>query len=148
MRWQPLPLPDKSKVTLLQKEVGVSSVVATLLVQRGMDTYDEVKDFFRPKWEDLHDPFLMQDMDHAVDRINRAVDTEEKIMVYGDYDVDGTTSVALLTSFLKKYSTSNNQFLNATVVVNTLRLYLSLNGGIVLGVPSTLVPMTYDLSSL
>ena len=101
MRWQPLPLPDKSKVTLLQKEVGVSSVVATLLVQRGMDTYDEVKDFFRPKWEDLHDPFLMQDMDHAVDRINRAVDTEEKIMVYGDYDVDGTTSVALLTSFLK-----------------------------------------------
>ena len=101
MRWQPLPLPDKSKVTLLQKEVGVSSVVATLLVQRGMDTYDEVKDFFRPKWEDLHDPFLMQDMDHAVDRINRAVDTEEKIMVYGDYDVDGTTSVALMTSFLK-----------------------------------------------
>ncbi|MDB2701575.1 single-stranded-DNA-specific exonuclease RecJ [Flavobacteriaceae bacterium] len=101
MRWQSLPLPDKSKVTLLQKEVGVSSVVAALLVQRGMDTYDEVKDFFRPKWEDLHDPFLMQDMDHAVDRINRAVDAEEKIMVYGDYDVDGTTSVALMTSFLK-----------------------------------------------
>ena len=101
MRWQSLPLPDKSKVALLQEEVGVSSIVATLLVQRGMDTYDEVKDFFRPKWEDLHDPFLMQDMDQAVDRINTAIDRKEKIMVYGDYDVDGTTSVALMTSFLK-----------------------------------------------
>ena len=101
MRWQALPLPDNSKIALLQEEVGISSIVATLLVQRGMETFAETKGFFRPKWEDLHDPFLMQDMDTAVERINTAVAQEEKIMVFGDYDVDGTTSVALMTSFLQ-----------------------------------------------
>lgn len=100
MRWQALPLPEKTTVSLLQQEVGLSSTMASLLAQRGMKTFAAVKDFFRPKWEDLHDPFLMQDMRAAVERINTAIAQEEKIMVFGDYDVDGTTSVALMTSFL------------------------------------------------
>ena len=100
MRWQALPLPEKTTVSLLQQEVGLSSTMASLLAQRGMKTFAAVKDFFRPKWEDLHDPFLMQDMSAAVERINTAIAQEEKIMVFGDYDVDGTTSVALMTSFL------------------------------------------------
>ena len=72
-----------------------------------METFAETKGFFRPKWEDLHDPFLMQDMDNAVERINTAVAQKEKIMVFGDYDVDGTTSVALMTSFLQDPYTSS-----------------------------------------
>ncbi len=102
MRWQALPLPEKKTVSLLQQEVGLSSTLASLLAQRGMKTFAAVKDFFRPKWEDLHDPFLMQDMNLAVARINKAIAAQEKIMVYGDYDVDGTTSVALMTSFLEQ----------------------------------------------
>jgi len=79
----------------------VNDIVATLLVQRGIDTYNAAKTFFRPSFEDLHDPFLMKDMDKAVARIEKAITEGENIMVYGDYDVDGTTSVALMSSYLK-----------------------------------------------
>jgi len=92
----------------LIKEVKVSSVIANLLYQRGVTTYDEAKLFFRPQLEHLHDPFLMKDMDKAIARIEKAISSGEKILVYGDYDVDGTTSVALVYSFLKQQTPSNS----------------------------------------
>ena len=87
----------------LQSVLKVHPVLCQLLSQRSVVTYDEAKDFFRPKWEHLHDPFLMKDMDKAIDRIQEAMQRKEKILVYGDYDVDGTTSVALVYSFLRRY---------------------------------------------
>lgn len=104
MHWKPLPIPEATTVAVLQKELGVSKVVAALLAQRGIANFESAKAYFRPQWEDLHDPFLMQDMQKAVHRITKAIAQNEKIMVYGDYDVDGTTSVALMTSFLQSKS--------------------------------------------
>lgn len=101
MRWTLKPKPEANKVELLQKELQVDEVVASLLVQRGIDTYDDAKTFFRPSLSDLHDPFLMKDMDLAVSRIEEAIEKKENILVFGDYDVDGTTSVALMSSYLK-----------------------------------------------
>ena len=100
MRWEAITEPEQSYVQQLQKELGVSSIIAALLVQRGMHTFDSAKTFFRPQWQDLHSSFLMRDMDKAVARIHIALEADQSIMVYGDYDVDGTTSVALMTSFL------------------------------------------------
>ena len=100
MRWEAISKPEQRAVQLLQKELGVSSTIASLLVQRGMHTFDTAKAFFRPQWQDLHSPFLMRDMDKAVARIQAALEEDQAIMVYGDYDVDGTTSVALMSSFL------------------------------------------------
>ena len=100
MRWEAISEPEQSAVQQLQKELGVSSTIAALLVQRGMHTFDAAKAFFRPQWQDLHSPFLMRDMDKAVARIQAALEEDQAIMVYGDYDVDGTTSVALMSSFL------------------------------------------------
>jgi single-stranded-DNA-specific exonuclease len=101
-RWN-LPTPaEQETVQHLAKALQVSSVIATLLVQRGITTFEQAKAFFRPDFNLLHDPFLMQDMDKAVNRIEKAILTNEKILVYGDYDVDGTTAVALVYSFLKK----------------------------------------------
>ncbi len=91
-------------VRQLASELGVDQTLANLLVQRGVRSFDEAKNFFRPSLENIHDPFLMKDMDKAVQRIEKAIASGEKIMVYGDYDVDGTTAVALVYSFLKKYS--------------------------------------------
>lgn len=102
MRWEALSLPNDQHIKMLQKQVGVSKTIATLLVQRGVENYQSAKDFFRPQWDHLHSPFLMKDMDKAVDRIETAFEKDQKIMVYGDYDVDGTTAVALMTSFLKR----------------------------------------------
>jgi len=87
----------------LSQSLGVDEVIANLLVQRGIKTFDEAKAFFRPSLDDLHDPFLMKDMDKAVTRLVTALNNQERIMIYGDYDVDGTTSVALVYSFLKKH---------------------------------------------
>lgn len=101
-RWTIKPAADEAIVKKLSSELGVDTVIANLLVQRGIVTFDEAKKFFRPSLNDLHDPFLMKDMDKAVDRIERAFKTKEKILVFGDYDVDGTTSVALMYSFLTK----------------------------------------------
>jgi single-stranded-DNA-specific exonuclease len=86
----------------LSAELGIDQTLANLLLQRGIQTFDQAKDFFRPQLSQLHDPFLMKDMDKAVDRIRKAIENNENIMVYGDYDVDGTTAVSLVYSFLKK----------------------------------------------
>ena len=98
MRWSVKPRPEQSRVTALQKDLQVDEITATLLVQRGIETYDDAKSFFRPALNELHDPFLMKDMDKAVDRIEQALANEELILVYGDYDVDGTTAVALVST--------------------------------------------------
>ncbi len=93
---------DPEKVSRLGTELGIDRVLAELLVQRGVETFEEARRFFRPSLDDLHDPFLMQDMDKAVERLHRAVTSREKILIYGDYDVDGTTAVALVFSFLRQ----------------------------------------------
>ncbi|MCG2429773.1 single-stranded-DNA-specific exonuclease RecJ [Aequorivita xiaoshiensis] len=103
MRWTLKPIPDSQKVNALSKDLNVDPLVAYLLVQRGIETFEEAKSFFRPSLEELHDPFLMKDMDKAVQRVQKAIENGENILVYGDYDVDGTTSVALMSSYLKTY---------------------------------------------
>lgn len=87
----------------LANELSISPILSQLLVQRGISTYDEARSFFRPDLNDLHDPFLMKDMDRAVDRLTMAMQQNQKILVYGDYDVDGTTSVSLVYRFLIKF---------------------------------------------
>src|SRR5690606_10390325 len=101
MRWTLKPKPNFEIVAHLQKELGIEKSLAYLLAQRGIETFEEAKKFFRPNLKDLHDPFLMKDMDIAINRIEKAISSGEKIMVYGDYDVDGTTSVALVSTFLE-----------------------------------------------
>ncbi|WP_111308902.1 single-stranded-DNA-specific exonuclease RecJ [Confluentibacter sediminis] len=101
MRWTLKPKPDSDKLKSLKSSLQVDDIIATLLLQRGIDTYEDAKRFFRPSLRDLHDPFLMKDMDKAVARIEKAITNKENILVYGDYDVDGTTSVALMASYLK-----------------------------------------------
>lgn len=103
MRWNLAPKPDQTSVTQLSQALGVENLISSLLVQRGIKTYAEAKRFFRPSLEELHDPFLMQDMQLAVDRIETAISNKENILIYGDYDVDGTTSVALMSSYLRSY---------------------------------------------
>ncbi len=102
-RWVIKESPENEVVDKLSKELNINRRLAALLAQRGITTFDEAKKFFRPSLDDLHDPFLMKDMDKAVERIMQAVEKGEKIMVYGDYDVDGTTAVSLVYSFLKLF---------------------------------------------
>ena len=101
MRWTLKPKPEVEKVEALQKVLQVDTITATLLIQRGIETYEDAKMFFRPSLDHLHDPFLMKDMDKAVARIEKAISNNENILVFGDYDVDGTTAVALMSSYLK-----------------------------------------------
>ena len=103
MRWTIKPKPKQEDIDTLASALKVDDLVAQLLLQRGISTYEEAKDFFRPQLEDLHDPFLMKDMDIAVNRIEEAIANGENILVYGDYDVDGTTAVALMSSYLLSY---------------------------------------------
>jgi single-stranded-DNA-specific exonuclease len=103
MRWNLSPKPNIDTVTRLAQALGIAPLLSSLLVQRGISTYAEAKRFFRPGLDELHDPFLMQDMHLAVARIETAIADQENILVYGDYDVDGTTSVALMSSYLKSY---------------------------------------------
>ena len=103
MRWTIKPVPESHKIEHLQDVLGVNSIIATLLVQRGIETFEQAKTFFRPSLKQLHDPFLMKDMTEAVERIERAISENENIMVFGDYDVDGTTAVSLVASYLKTY---------------------------------------------
>lgn len=93
---------DQNEVKHLSAALNVNMVIARLLVQRGITTYNDAKAFFRPRLSDLHDPFLMKDMEKAVERLQEAIHNQEKVIVYGDYDVDGTTSVALMYLFLKQ----------------------------------------------
>lgn len=95
---------DAKKLTELSEQLGIDQVLCKILIDRGVDTFEKARNFFRPSLEDLHDPFLMQDMDKAVERLSKALATDEKILIYGDYDVDGTTSVALVYNFLSAYS--------------------------------------------
>jgi single-stranded-DNA-specific exonuclease len=92
---------DTNEVKHLSAALNVNMIIARLLVQRGIRTFNEAKAFFRPRLSDLLDPFLMKDMDLAVARVEQAIARQEKVIVYGDYDVDGTTSVAMMYSFLK-----------------------------------------------
>ncbi len=101
MRWNLKSKPQKEKVQALQNALQVDEIVATLLVQRGIETFEQAKQFFRPTLEDLHDPYLMKDMDKAVNRIESAIANNERVLVFGDYDVDGTTAVSLVSSYLK-----------------------------------------------
>lgn len=94
---------DQKFVQKLAKDLGVNHIVAHLLVLRGIENFDDAKLFFRPELKHLHDPFLMKNMQDAVDRIEKAITNKEKVLVYGDYDVDGTTSVAMMYSFLKRF---------------------------------------------
>ncbi|MCG8701798.1 MAG: single-stranded-DNA-specific exonuclease RecJ [Bacteroidales bacterium] len=94
---------DAEIIENLAKELNVSNVLSNLLVQRGVTTFDEAKSFFRPSLDDLHDPFLFKDMDKAVARLEQAIENNEKILVYGDYDVDGTTSIALVYSYIRRF---------------------------------------------
>ncbi len=103
MRWTLKPKPSEEKIEILSKALGVEPIIASLLLQRGVETFEEAKKFFRPSLDELHDPYLMKDMEKAVARIEKAILEEENILVFGDYDVDGTTSVALLSSYLKSY---------------------------------------------
>ena len=95
---------DQSKVDRLAAEVGIDKVLADLLVKRGVETFEQARTFFRPSLDALHDPFLMKDMDVAVERLRRAIVSREKILIYGDYDVDGTTAVALVYSFVHRFT--------------------------------------------
>lgn len=103
MRWTLKPKPSQEKVKHLVNELKVDELIATLLVQRGIETFEEARQFFRPSLEDLHNPYLMKDMDKAVSRIEKAIAEGENILVFGDYDVDGTTAVSLMSSYLKSY---------------------------------------------
>ena len=102
-RWLEHKEVDNQKVADIMEKLGIDKNLATLLVQRGVTTFDEAKTFFRPTLESLHDPFLMKDMDKAVDRIEKAIANKEKVLVYGDYDVDGTTAVAVVYLYLKRF---------------------------------------------
>ena len=101
MRWNKTTNAETTTLLELEQALGVPTAVATILAQRGITTFEAAKTFFRPDLKALHDPFLMLGMSKAVDRILKAVSTGEKILVYGDYDVDGTTAVALLYSYIK-----------------------------------------------
>jgi len=103
MRWTLKPEPNSEVVKNLAAALNVDSLIAKLLVQRGISTFDEARQFFRPSLDDLHDPYRMKDMDKAVERIEKAVANGENILVFGDYDVDGTTAVSLMASYLKSF---------------------------------------------
>ena len=101
MRWTFKPTPNENSVQHLATALGVDATIARLLVQRGIESFAQAKAFFRPQLKDLHDPYLMKDMDKAVQRIQKALSANERILVYGDYDVDGTTSVTLMATYLE-----------------------------------------------
>ncbi|MCQ2148270.1 MAG: single-stranded-DNA-specific exonuclease RecJ [Bacteroidales bacterium] len=102
---------DPSKVSRLSTELGIDRVLAELLVKRGVQTFEQARSFFRPSLSNLHDPFLMKDMDIAVERVRKAITTNEKVLVYGDYDVDGTTAVTLVYSFIKRYNPNTDYYI-------------------------------------
>lgn len=102
-RWVIKPKNNVKKTNKLCSELGINAVIAELLLHRGIETYQQAKHFFRPSLDLLHDPFLMKDMDEAVSRIEKAIGNKEKILIYGDYDVDGTTAVSVVYSFFRDF---------------------------------------------
>ena len=111
MRWTLKTTPNITSVQQLSKDLSIDNTLSKLLVQRGVSTFEEAKKFFRPSLEELHDPFLLKDMDLAVSRIEKAIASNENILIYGDYDVDGTTSVSLVASYLKTITTSISTYI-------------------------------------
>ena len=103
-KWELSEASDTGKVNRLAAEVGIDRVLAELLVKRGVETFEQARAFFRPSLDGLHDPFLMKDMDAAVERLHTAISGGEKILVYGDYDVDGTTAVSLVYSYIRRFT--------------------------------------------
>ena len=101
MRWTLKTQPEKEKVEKLAQELQIDKITAAILCQRNIETFEEAKNYFRPSLKEIHDPFLMKDMDVAVARIETAIENNENILIYGDYDVDGTTAVSLVSSYLK-----------------------------------------------
>ena len=104
MIWELVKEQEEEKIKILQEQLNVSKAISSLLLNRGVYDFDKAKEFFRPSLDDLHDPFLMQDMQNAVERIQQAIIKNENVLVFGDYDVDGTASVALLSQYLKNYT--------------------------------------------
>ncbi len=102
-RWLNKPIPEQEQIETLSKSLNINGYLSALLLQRGIHTFEGAKKFFRPSLDDLHDPFLMKDMETAVRRLKQAIDRGEKILIYGDYDVDGTTSVSLVYSYLQSF---------------------------------------------
>ena len=111
MRWTLKTTPNITTVQQLSKDLSIDDTLSKLLIQRGISTFEEAKKFFRPSLEELHDPFLLKDMDLAVSRIEKAIASNENILIYGDYDVDGTTSVSLVASYLKTITTSISTYI-------------------------------------
>ena len=111
VRWN-IKKSDSILVKKLSDELGINEIIAHLLVLRGITTYNEAKKFFRPQISDLHDPFLLKGMNKAVERIQLALKKGEKILIYGDYDVDGTTSVAMMYNFLNRFTTNIGYYLS------------------------------------
>jgi single-stranded-DNA-specific exonuclease len=103
MRWTYKPKHEKENIARLANELSVEKPIASILLQRGITTFEEAKKYFRPSLTDIHNPFLMKDMDLAVARIEKAIADNENILIYGDYDVDGTTAVSLVSSYLKTF---------------------------------------------
>jgi single-stranded-DNA-specific exonuclease len=102
-RWLYKEVPSQDQIAALSKAINTGNISTSLLLQRNITDYNQAKQFFRPQLENLHDPFLMTDMDKAVARLKKAIDANEKILIYGDYDVDGTTAVALVYSYLRNF---------------------------------------------
>ena len=109
--YQSLTEQDTKKRDELAKQLGISPILCQLLIQRGITSVEGARKFFRPDLRDLHDPFLLPDMDKAVSRIEKALGNKERILVYGDYDVDGTTAVALVYKFLRKFTTNLDYYI-------------------------------------
>ena len=109
--YQPPTEGECAEADALSEEIGISPVLCRLLRKRGIRTAAEAKKFFRPSLQNLHDPFLMDGMDAAVARINKALGRKERILVYGDYDVDGTTAVALVYRFLQQFTTNIDYYI-------------------------------------
>ncbi len=104
-RWVIKELPEKTQIEALSQAININSYLAAILIQRGTTDFESARNYFRPSLEELHNPFLMKGMEKAVVRLKKAIDSKEKILIYGDYDVDGTTSVALVYSYLSKFYT-------------------------------------------
>src|SRR5688500_6106671 len=102
-RWLFKDIPSPYQIEKLSKEINTNPYLTAVLLQRGITDFDSAKKYFRPSLHDLHDPFLMKDMDKAVKRLKSALDNEEKILIYGDYDVDGTTAVSVVYRYLRKF---------------------------------------------
>ena len=111
MRWTLKTATNPRVVQQLSEDLSIDTTLSKLLVQRGVHSFEAAKKFFRPSLEDLHDPFLLKDMDIAVSRIEKAIANNENILIYGDYDVDGTTSVSLVASYLKTITTSISTYI-------------------------------------